>query len=126
MLALEPPTDDALVWGTKCATLAVGVGLAYQLLGWRDPLGWRVARLAGVRQSSRPWLMMGAQGALFGLPALALLDWAAAAKLALAYGVAFPAGPWICVYLLRMPPGRARDERLRVRGFLAGVILYVL
>lgn len=79
-----------------------------------------------------PWLALAVRGAMLGISGLVALDLVAAAKLAIAWAIAFPLAPAIVRYVLKMPTytikqsGKAWAVNEWARGATAGLLLSVM
>lgn len=115
-------------WFTIAIIAALMLGMAP---GWGEPMGATLFRRP-IHQANLEWWQVGplkrnhflaltARGALWGVPALALLPWLPSAWMPLvAYAIAFPAS----IYLMRTLPIDAKWEWAeRTRGWMAALII---
>lgn len=80
---------------------------------------WQVGVL-----KTNPWLALAVRGAMSGLAGVAALDSYAAAALAVAWGIAFPAAPALARFVLYTKDVGARwAANEYIRGALAGLVL---
>lgn len=130
-------------WQALVITAAVAV---VHNFSFGEPLGHALTGRGGVAASdgtvyeqwqigdllkSNPWVALAVRGAMLGLAGVAALDWQAAARIAVAWAIAFPLAPAVVRYALKMPTRTKEQAGLAwavnewTRGALAGALLWI-
>jgi len=119
----------------RAPIIVAAVAISYNVFGWGQAIGYAITGRnsgkyapwqIGTTLKFNPWLALAVRGALIGICSLAALDVVAAIKITLAFAVAFPLAPYLAVHLFRKAGDDAWALMEYIRGFMAGLILWVL